>query len=213
MYSPLLSGVRSASVAGRGRRRRWRGGANADRHCGDPGSLVRGPVAARAGPPADHRAPMPGDDVNLFCRMLTWRRNLLMCHARQVDIVSPPEVDPAGTTQFWATVYGMLHRTWWRRHLHGTPHVATSIGGPVLRCPGSSVQPATRRRRSILMERSRHHRCAQLAARRPAPTDGCRTICRRRSTPRWRHISSQGLTRRPARQTPMMWSGSARIRM
>jgi hypothetical protein len=59
-----------------------------------------------------------------YVRLLAWRHRLLVRHARQVDIVPPPEVDPAGAGQFWATVYGTLHRTWWRRLLYGSPHVA-----------------------------------------------------------------------------------------
>ncbi len=59
-----------------------------------------------------------------YTRLLGWRHRLLVQHARQVNIVPPPEVDPASAGQFWATVYGTLHRTWWRRLLHGTPHLA-----------------------------------------------------------------------------------------
>ncbi len=59
-----------------------------------------------------------------YTRLLGWRHRLLVQHARQVNIVPPPEVDPASAGQFWATVYGTLHRTWWRRLLYGTPHLA-----------------------------------------------------------------------------------------
>src|SRR2546430_6655766 len=59
-----------------------------------------------------------------YTRLLAWRHRLLVQHARQVNIVPPPEVDPASAGQFWATVYGTLHRTWWPRLLYGTPHLA-----------------------------------------------------------------------------------------
>src|SRR5256884_6735132 len=59
-----------------------------------------------------------------YTRLLGWRHRLLVQHARQANIVPPPEVDPAGAGQFWATVYGTLHRTWWRRLLYSTPHLA-----------------------------------------------------------------------------------------
>src|SRR5262249_47216754 len=59
-----------------------------------------------------------------YGRLLAWRHRLLVRHARQITITPPPEVEPAGAAQFWATVYGSLHRTWWRRLRYGTPHVA-----------------------------------------------------------------------------------------
>src|SRR5438045_4931853 len=59
-----------------------------------------------------------------YTRLLGWQHRLLVQHARQVEIVPPPEVDPASAGQFWATVYGTLHRVWWRRLLYGTPHLA-----------------------------------------------------------------------------------------
>ena len=56
--------------------------------------------------------------------VLRWRHRRLTRHAQQITIIAPPEVDPAGASQFWATAYGTLHRVTWRRLLYGTPHVA-----------------------------------------------------------------------------------------
>ena len=56
--------------------------------------------------------------------VLRWRHRLLTRHAQQVTVTTPPEVDPAGAPQFWATVYGTVQRSTWRRLLSGTPHLA-----------------------------------------------------------------------------------------
>jgi hypothetical protein len=53
-----------------------------------------------------------------------WRHQRRVVQARQIVITTPPQVEPAGAGQFWSTVYGSLHRVWWRRALYGTPHVA-----------------------------------------------------------------------------------------
>jgi hypothetical protein len=53
-----------------------------------------------------------------------WRHQQLTRHAQQITITTPPEVEPAGAAQFWATAYGSLYRVWWRRLLYGTPHLA-----------------------------------------------------------------------------------------
>ena len=53
-----------------------------------------------------------------------WRHQRLTRDAQQITITTPPEVDPAGAAQFWATAYGSLYRVWWRRLIYGTPHLA-----------------------------------------------------------------------------------------
>ena len=44
--------------------------------------------------------------------------------ARLVTILPPPEVDPAGTAAFWATLAEVLHTGWRGRLRHGRPHIA-----------------------------------------------------------------------------------------
>ena len=52
-----------------------------------------------------------------------WRHHRLTCHAQQITITTPPEVQAGGAAQFWATAYGSLYRVWWRRLIYGTPHL------------------------------------------------------------------------------------------
>jgi hypothetical protein len=67
-----------------------------------------------------------GGLVWLACygQLLGWRHRRLAGGARQVTIVAPPQVEPAGAAQFWTTVYGTLHRGGWRRLVYGSPHLA-----------------------------------------------------------------------------------------
>ncbi|HZD69953.1 MAG TPA: type IV secretion system DNA-binding domain-containing protein [Actinomycetes bacterium] len=50
-----------------------------------------------------------------------WRSARLRQDARQVEILSPPSVDPAGAEALWRNLHGLLR---WRRRLLGRPHIA-----------------------------------------------------------------------------------------
>lgn len=55
-----------------------------------------------------------------------WARRcheLLLADARQVTVLAPPQVDPAGGAALWSNLVGLL-RPGWRRALTGQPHVA-----------------------------------------------------------------------------------------
>ncbi|HEX5116307.1 MAG TPA: type IV secretory system conjugative DNA transfer family protein [Pseudonocardiaceae bacterium] len=61
--------------------------------------------------------------------VLARRRWMRRCHARlvadarQVTVLAPPQVDPAGGAALWSNLVGLL-RPAWRRWLVGQPHVA-----------------------------------------------------------------------------------------
>ena len=55
-----------------------------------------------------------------------WARHcheLLLADARQVTVLAPPQVDPAGGAALWSNLVGLL-RPGWRRAYTGQPHVA-----------------------------------------------------------------------------------------
>ena len=55
-----------------------------------------------------------------------WARRcheLLLADARQVTVLAPPQVDPAGGAALWSNLVGLL-RPGWRRAFTGQPHVA-----------------------------------------------------------------------------------------
>lgn len=57
-------------------------------------------------------------------RVLARRRHAaLIADARQVTVLAPPTVDPAGGAALWSNLVGLL-RPAWRRWLTGQPHVA-----------------------------------------------------------------------------------------
>ncbi|TVT23026.1 type VI secretion protein, partial [Amycolatopsis rhizosphaerae] len=51
------------------------------------------------------------------------RHARLLADARQVTVLAPPQVDPAGGAALWSNLVGLL-RPAWRRWLIGQPHVA-----------------------------------------------------------------------------------------
>ncbi|WP_231648466.1 type IV secretory system conjugative DNA transfer family protein [Saccharothrix sp. NRRL B-16348] len=55
-----------------------------------------------------------------------WARRcheLLLADARQVTVLAPPQVDPAGGAALWSNLVGLL-RPGWRRAFTGQPHIA-----------------------------------------------------------------------------------------
>ncbi|MEV6602744.1 DUF87 domain-containing protein [Kutzneria sp. NPDC051319] len=61
-------------------------------------------------------------------RWLAGRRHAaLVADARQITVLAPPTVDPAGGTALWSNLVGLL-RPAWRRALAGQPHVACEYG-------------------------------------------------------------------------------------
>jgi hypothetical protein len=52
-----------------------------------------------------------------------WRHRMMVRHATLVTITPPPEVDPAGTSAFWATMAEILNTGWRRRLRDGRSHI------------------------------------------------------------------------------------------
>jgi len=53
-----------------------------------------------------------------------WRQRAMARHSTPVTITPPPEVDPAGTAAFWATMAEILSVGWRRRLRDGRAHIA-----------------------------------------------------------------------------------------
>ncbi|HEX3829010.1 MAG TPA: hypothetical protein VHV82_17245, partial [Sporichthyaceae bacterium] len=96
----------------------------------DPGGALRA-VLARLRGDAYGRGPFlgPGLAVAIVGFLLGRRRWRDRCHARlvadarQVTVLAPPQVDPAGGVALWSNLVGLL-RPAWRRAFTGQPHVA-----------------------------------------------------------------------------------------
>jgi hypothetical protein len=61
-----------------------------------------------------------------------WREAELARGAKHLRILSPPQVNPAGSRMLWMGLHALL-RPWWRRVIWGQPHVAWEVtAGPEL---------------------------------------------------------------------------------
>ncbi|MCE7009918.1 type IV secretion system DNA-binding domain-containing protein [Kibdelosporangium philippinense] len=116
---PLLGGFASSATDG------WIG-----EYLRDPGGTVRALVAGLRdwalewGPVAAPALAVGITMVALGRRV--WARRCharLIADARQITVLPPPEVDPAGGEALWANLVGLL-RPAWRRLVTGQPHVA-----------------------------------------------------------------------------------------
>ncbi|SDN05589.1 type IV secretory system conjugative DNA transfer family protein [Allokutzneria albata] len=95
----------------------------------DPGGTVRA-LLEHAGTWALTWAPIAGPVLAVALALFlvgrrVWRRRChtrLLAHARQVSVLAPPTVDPAGAAALWSNLVGLLRPTW-RRWWSGQPHI------------------------------------------------------------------------------------------
>jgi len=113
-----------------------------------------------------------------------WRterqRAALADGARQIAVLAPPTVDPAGGIAFWSNLVGLL-RPGWRRALAGQPHVACeyvfSEAGVAIQLwvPGV-VPPGLVERAVEAAWPGAHTRVGPAVLPIPEPADGCRRL-------------------------------------
>ncbi|MCC8245000.1 helicase HerA domain-containing protein [Saccharothrix luteola] len=116
------------------------------------------------------------------CRRWWVRRchELLLVDARQVTVLAPPQVDPAGGAALWSNLVGLL-RPGWRRALTGQPHVACeyvfSEAGVAIRLWVPGVIPPGLVERAVESAwPGAHTRVGPAMPSLPAPGDGWRRL-------------------------------------
>nr|WP_051767056.1 DUF87 domain-containing protein [Saccharothrix syringae] len=112
-----------------------------------------------------------------------WARHcheLLLADARQITVLAPPQVDPAGGAALWSNLVGLL-RPGWRRAVTGQPHMACeylfSEAGVAIRLwvPGL-IPPGLVERAVEAAWPGAHTRVAPAEPPLPAPDEGQRRL-------------------------------------
>ncbi|MFC4126227.1 type IV secretory system conjugative DNA transfer family protein [Nocardia rhizosphaerae] len=103
-----------------------------------------------------------------------WRRGRLSARARQITVLTPPEVDAKGALSFWAHLIGQL-RPAWARTLLGQPHLGfeytvTPEGGAAIRLWVPGAIPPGLIERAIASAWPGAHTDTVEPARPPLPT-------------------------------------------
>ncbi|MGW0252178.1 type IV secretory system conjugative DNA transfer family protein [Nocardia goodfellowii] len=103
-----------------------------------------------------------------------WRRRRLSARARQITVLTPPEVDAKGALTFWAHLIGQL-RPAWARTLFGQPHLGfeytvTPVEGAAIRVWVPGVIPPGLIERAIASAWPGAHTDTVEPARPPLPT-------------------------------------------
>ncbi|MGW5917538.1 helicase HerA domain-containing protein [Nocardia fluminea] len=114
--------------------------------------------------------------------LVEWRRRRLNARARQITVLTPPEVDAKGALAFWAHLIGQL-RPAWARVLWGQPHLGfeytvTPEEGAAIRLWVPGAIPPGLIERAIASAWPGAHTDTHTPARPPlpAPAEGVRRI-------------------------------------